>query len=294
MSEYPRDEWVQVNGLQLHYRDWGGSGQQIILLHGLASTSHIWDIVGPMLAQHFAVVALDQRGHGESDKPDDGYDFASVISDLHGFIQHVGANRSIIVGHSWGGDVALEYGVKFPEVARGLCFVDGGMIEISTRPGNTLEKARVDMAPPEWTGITLKKLLERARTWRPPEMLTPKHQEILLTNFHELPDGTITARLSRQNHLRIIEALWDHLPSALYPQVRCPVLLMPARQKNDTSPNARRWNREKGIATASKLLPVSKTVWLEDSIHDVLIQRPELVAGVIRDHLQNGFFGMGD
>ena len=141
MPQAPRDEWVTIDGLSFHYRDWGGSGQPLLLLHGLASTCHIWDMVAPILAANYAVVALDQRGHGESAKPEGGYDFASVSADLHAFIQHTDMHNTILIGHSWGGDVALEYAVERPYVCRGLGFVDGGSIEISTRPGSTLEKA---------------------------------------------------------------------------------------------------------------------------------------------------------
>ncbi|MCH7786907.1 MAG: alpha/beta hydrolase, partial [Chloroflexi bacterium] len=137
----PRDESVVVGELRLQYRNWGGSGQPIVLLHGLASTSHIWDLVAPILANDFSVVALDQRGHGLSEKPDHGYDFAFMTADLHGFINALELDKSLIIGHSWGGSVALEYAVTHPDVPIGLCFVDGGTIEISGRPGATLEKA---------------------------------------------------------------------------------------------------------------------------------------------------------
>ena len=64
MAQAPRDEWVTIDGLKFYYRDWGGPGQLVLLLHGLASTCHIWDMVAPILAQNHRVVALDQRGHG--------------------------------------------------------------------------------------------------------------------------------------------------------------------------------------------------------------------------------------
>ena len=105
-------------------------------------------------------------------------------------------------------------------------------------------------------------------------------------------DGTIASRLTRDNHLQIIDALWEHKPSELYSKdVTCPVLLMPARQKGDTSPQARRWRREGAIARAESRLPTSSTVWMEDSIHDVPLQRPELVASTIAEHITGGFFG---
>lgn len=291
MSESPRDQTVTLNGLSFNYRNWGGTGQPVVLLHGLASTSHIWDMVAPILVNNNRVVALDQRGHGESDTPGDGYDFPTVVSDLHAFIGFLDFQQPLVFGHSWGGDVALEYAVAHQDEVKGLGFVDGGTINIAGRPGNTLEQAKIDMAPPVWESMTFEKLEERAKTWRPPEMLTPQHIEILRSNFRQQDDGTITSRLSRANHIHIIEALWDHSPPELYKQVSCPVLIMPARQKDNDSVADRRNRREDSIAKASKLIPNSKTVWMEDSVHDVPIQRPELVAGVIAEHIENGFFG---
>lgn len=290
MSSFPKDESIKLNGLRFHYRDWGGVGQPVVLVHGLASTCHIWDLVAPILSRHFRVLALDQRGHGESDRPDGGYDFATVAGDLLAFVEATGMERPIIVGHSWGGSVALEFAVAYPGVARGLCLVDGGTIEISARPGMTLERAREEMAPPDFTGVTVEQFRQRMRGRFQGEWATPQVEDIVLACFEVLPDNTIRARLRRRNHLQVIEALWTHKPSQLYPRVRCPVLLMPARQSGNESAMDRCLRREEAIAVASHLLPASATVWLEDSIHDVPLQRPALVAEVIRRHFQQGFF----
>ena len=290
MSQVPRDEWVSIDSLRFHFRDWGGQGQPIVLLHGLASTCHIWDLVAPLLAEDFAVLALDQRGHGESDKPDHGYDFARVSTDLQGFIQAMGLHKPVVVGHSWGGDVALEHAVMHPDTPKGLCFVDGGMIEISARPGNTLSRAREEMAPPVFTGVTADEFKRRVMSQGQWSQMPPHLADIILENFEVLEDNTIRARLSRDNHIRIIEALWEHRPSTLYSRVKCPVLIMPARRQGDESATARRIRREESVAAASAAMPAGKVVWLEDSIHDVPLQRPELVAGVIRDHIKEGFF----
>ena len=150
----PSDCYVDLRGLPFHYRDWGGDGRPVLLLHGLASTCHIWDLVAPLLAEDFRVVALDQRGHGLSAQVEEGYDFAAVSGDAAAFIKSLGWERPVIVGHSWGADVALELAAAKPDVAAGLIFVDGGTIEPSARPGWSLEQARQDMAPPIFTGFT--------------------------------------------------------------------------------------------------------------------------------------------
>ena len=289
----PRDEWVSLDGLRVHYRDWGGSGQPIVLVHGLASTCHIWDLVAPILSSRFAVVALDQRGHGETDKPDSGYDFATVAADLHGFIEVLGIDSPVLVGHSWGGNVALEYAATHPTVPRGLCLIDGGTIEISAVPGMTLDRAREEMAPPDFTGVTLEQLREMGRSRDRGFELTPQIEEIGSALFEVLEDNTVRARLSRQNHMAVIDAFWGHRPSALYANVEFPVLLMPTRRGAGHLSEDMRRAMEESIARAVRLLPVSETVWLEDSVHDVPLQRPELVAEVIGDRLDGGLFGPG-
>ena len=286
----PSDCYTELRGLRFHYRDWGGDGRPVLLLHGLASTCHIWDLAAPLLARDFRVVALDQRGHGQSAQVDDGYDFATVRGDAAAFIEHLGWQRPIIVGHSWGADVALELAAARPELASGLIFVDGGTIDISSRPGWTLEQAREEMAPPIFTGFTPRMMRERVVSGgrfgpNPPETAI----EAVLANFRELDDGTIQSNLRRENHLRIIDALWEHKPFELYPTLQCATLLLPARQAVPDA-MARRLRREESIARAESLLPRSKTVWLEDSIHDVPLQRPALVADTIREHIVAGFF----
>ena len=138
--------------------------------------------------------------------------------------------------------------------------------------------------------MTLDRLRERARGRFGDLISDGQREKIVSANFEVLEDRTIRARLSRANHMRIIEALWDHHPADLYPRVACPVLLMPARQDDGSTPGSRSSRRNESIARAEKLLPVSETVWLEDSVHDVPLQRPELVASVIGDHIRDGFF----
>ena len=290
MTSFGTHSVAEVNGLRMCYRDWGGSGQPMVLVHGLASNRHIWDLVAPILAQDFHVFAVDQRGHGESDKPDSGYDFETVAGDLNGFVTALGTEAPILVGHSWGGDVALEHAIAYPDETRGLCLVDGGTIEISNY-FPTLEAAKKEMAPPDFTGLTLADLQARGEDMDFGFEITPQIREMMLANFEVLNDDTVRARLSRQNHMAVIEAFWDHKPSELYRRVACPALLMPTRGERGFRPKLWSERAERSIADAGKALPVSKTVWIDDSVHDVPLQRPELVARIIADHVRDGFFG---
>ena len=293
MQGYPTDEWTRYGGLRMHVRNWGGEGRPVVLLHGLASTCRIWDFVAPILARDFAVIAVDQRGHGDSGKPEHGLDFASVAGDAAALLEGRGIQRPVLVGHSWGADVALELAAARPDLLQGIVFVDGGTIDASARY-NTLDDALVQMAPPDFRGVTPTQFMERVRSGGQWATLIGQHgksaEDIILGNFETLDDGTLRAKLSRDNHLRIIRALWEHHPRELYPRVSCPVLMMPARQRENPDAYERTLARSESIAAAERLLPNSKTVWLEDSIHDVPVQRPELVADTIRENILAGFF----
>lgn len=290
MAQAPKDEWVTIDGLSFHYRDWGGSGQPLLLLHGLASTCHIWDMVAPLLAEDHRVIALDQRGHGETDKPTHGYEFASVTKDVLGVLDHLAGGTPVVIGHSWGGSVALELAVRAPGSLKGMAWVDGGMINASARYP-TVEDAKFEMSPPDFSGVKVESFMERVRNRHDGAGMAPGSPDVVMANFEVLEDNTIKARLTRANHLRIIEALWDHHPTELYQQVQCPVLIMPARQQNLAATEERNQRRMMSIEEAVQKLPNSKTVWLENSIHDVPIQRPELVADLIKSHVADGFFG---
>ncbi len=95
-----KDNTISVRGLSFHYRDWGSQGRDLLLLHGLSSNARFWDLAVPHLAGAFRVLALDQRGHGATAKPEGGYDFPSVAADIDAFIRAARLARPILVGPS--------------------------------------------------------------------------------------------------------------------------------------------------------------------------------------------------
>src|SRR5262245_17618385 len=117
------DRFVLANGLRLHLLEWGpaDAAAAIVLVHGVGSGGHIWDLTGPLLADALRVVAVDQRGHGESEQPATGYDFSSVVADLRGVLDGLGITEpSLFVGHSWGASVVLHFAVAHPDRTAGI------------------------------------------------------------------------------------------------------------------------------------------------------------------------------
>jgi 2-succinyl-6-hydroxy-2,4-cyclohexadiene-1-carboxylate synthase len=266
----------------------------MLLLHGLASNARFWDLSAPHLTEEFRVLALDLRGHGASAKPEDGYDFPTVAADIAAFIQTLALERPLLVGHSWGANVGVQVAADYSGVLTGLVCIDGGTIEPSAAPGATWEDTEQTLAPPDFAAMRLpwEGFLDRARSGRMGALWGDRVEGFLRANFEILPDGTILPYLRRERHMRIVRALWDQQVSNLFPRVACPVLLMPARREEETRTSAgTREEKEAQLTKALELLPQARLVWMEDSIHDVPVQRPVEVARVIRDAARKGFFG---
>jgi pimeloyl-ACP methyl ester carboxylesterase len=280
------DRRVELRGSKFHYRDWGNpkssrGGMPIVLLHGLASQSHIFDLLAPLLAKLSRVVALDQRGHGESDAPDDGYGFASVGADLAAFLDAVGFKRAIIVGHSWGGNVALEFAATHPNRAAALVLIDGGFLDMQANPKMTWAFAEKRLAPPRLAGTPVEEFREMIKGYLG-AVWNSDVERIILCNFEILPDQTIRPHLSFEHHIKILRALWEQRPPALYPRIKCPVLLLPA-QTEATSADERSFRdaKRQAVGAAQRGLAFSETVWFNETVHDVPLQRPRKLADTI-------------
>ena len=116
---------VTINGQQVGYR-LAGSGPLIVLIHGLAGSSATWRRVGPPLAAHHTVLAVDLIGHGESDKPRGDYSLGAHASSVRDLMMTLGLDAATFVGHSLGGGVAMVLAYQFPELCQRLVLVASG------------------------------------------------------------------------------------------------------------------------------------------------------------------------
>src|SRR5205809_4155022 len=114
---------AEVNGVRIHYSI-GGKGSPVVLLHGYAQTSHMWNPIMPLLAKDHTVIVPDLRGAGGSSKPESGYDKKNMAVDIHDLVMSLGFKRASIVGHDIGLMVAYAYAAQFPQESEQLVLMD--------------------------------------------------------------------------------------------------------------------------------------------------------------------------
>jgi 2-(acetamidomethylene)succinate hydrolase len=276
----PIERSVPVDGLSLHARDWGGGSiGSALLVHGLASTSHIWDLVAPRLADAgLRTIAYDQRGHGRSAKPASGYGFDRMAADAAAVARAFGLRRPVAVGHSWGANVALELAVRRPSALGAAVLIDGGFLTLRERMD--WPTARQALAPPELAGTPVRDFLDRVhRELGRSVPITSAIEEAVLSLVRIDDRGAIHPRLSRANHLRILRALWEQDPIALLRRVRVPTLVLAVRPSDPGSEAFMHDKRRAARAVRAIGRPVT-FAWI-DGIHDVPLQRPDAIANRI-------------
>jgi pimeloyl-ACP methyl ester carboxylesterase len=124
----PKDLRVKgAHGGELHLLEWSTEGVPMLLLHGFGNEAHIWDDFAPIVAPHYRTLALDHRGHGQSDWDREGrYDVDTLVDDVEAVTAALGIGRMVLVAHSLGGRVATVFAGRHPERVAGFVIVDIG------------------------------------------------------------------------------------------------------------------------------------------------------------------------
>ncbi len=219
----PASTFVTANGMKLHYLDWGNHGKpKLLCLHGGAQTAHSWDFFALGMRDQFHIVALDQRGHGDSDWSQEGdYSLESHVKDVDAFTDAIGFKQFVLVGLSMGGRNSYGFTYRHPAKVKSLIICDIGPETNKAgtqRIGEFLQDTEV-FESFDW-------LVKRVQKYNP-------HREekqirgSLLNNLKQLPDGRWTWKYDRRRGLRqrgggeITVNLWAELKS-----IKCPTLLV--------------------------------------------------------------------
>jgi pimeloyl-ACP methyl ester carboxylesterase len=278
----PTNIFITASDIRLHALDWGGPdvAPPILLVHGLASNARIWSLLAPLLAREFRVVALDQRGHGLSDKSD-SYDFATVARDLAQAIGALGWARPLVVGHSWGANVALQLAADEPALPAGVVLLDGGTSELAAIM--SLDETLERLAPPRLAGMPRAAFLERLRTRWAGDLWSQAVEDTIMGNFAVDAEDRIAPHLTYENHLKVVRALWEQRPTQLFARVACPTLIVPAEPPAPLDEQAAQLLERKrsSVAIAEVAIPRARVVWAHASVHDVQLHHPAWLAGEI-------------
>ncbi|CAM2927914.1 hypothetical protein BST27_11815 [Mycobacterium intermedium] len=127
--EDPSLQFRTIHGYRRAFRV-AGTGPVLLLIHGIGSNSLSWSSVHSALAQRFTVIAPDLLGHGESDKPRTDYSLGAFANDIRDLLGTLGIDRVTIVGHSYGGGVAMQFAYQYPHLVERIVLVSpGGVAE---------------------------------------------------------------------------------------------------------------------------------------------------------------------
>jgi esterase len=211
---------VEIGGLKFHYTDWGGGGPPLVMLHGLSGHARTWDHTAAALSERYRVLALDQRGHGDTDWAPQ-YGLAPMAQDVLGFLDALELAEVTLMGLSMGGLVSFVFAAAHPDRVTRMVIMDIGPEIAPVGARNVASSmAANDVFESEDEAFA------RARAANPrPTDATLRHR--VSHNLRPLPDGTLTFKYDKA--LRSPGALFDHTQDELWAAwraVSCPVLLV--------------------------------------------------------------------
>ena len=237
-SSGPTSQSFISQRLKLNYEDWGGRGKPpLVLVHGGRDHARSWDWTAEALREDYHVIAMDHRGHGDSDWVSDGnYSAADMVYDLAQLIHQLGVGPVRIVSHSMGGNVALRYTGMFPDMVTKLVAIEG----LGPSP-EMRAKQRSTPYPQRMREWIEKKRSAAGRTPRKYESIEAafarmieensyltedqaRHLTIHGVNRNE--DGTYSWKFDPHLNVWGVEDVADEFVEATWAAIECPTLLL--------------------------------------------------------------------
>ena len=223
MPEYT-ERFFRSGALRIHFRDWGNdAAPPIVIVHGLRDHSHSFDDLARGLLDRFHVLALDLRGHGDSETTP-YYGFGHFVLDLHNAVRALRLERPILIGHSMGGEVVATYCGAFPDVPACIVLIEG----LGPPPPDMDEEvrwtiegfARIDRALTGHPGLKDLDAAYRRLRERNPRLPEGKAHELAVLGTRAREDGTLewkfdamlaTMAVTGPFDLNYVMALWRRI-----------------------------------------------------------------------------------
>jgi pimeloyl-ACP methyl ester carboxylesterase len=247
-----------LDGVRLHALHHGDpANPKLVLLHGGGANAHWWDHLAPTLAERLHVVALDFRGHGDSDRPEP--EAGAFGRDLAALLEHLGAPDAALLGHSMGGHVALEHAARHGGLRRPRALV---LVDASRGAAVRTRRAMRLALAVRRSYRTREEAVARYRFLPPaPGASEALRRHIALHSLAEEPDGRFAFKFDPR---------WFALPPPSPPDlahVSSPTLVVRGAESPLLS--------AEGAAELARELPRARVVSLEGAGHNVHLERPE-------------------
>ena len=286
-SNSPTQNVATIGELEVRYLEWIPAGEslptQILALHGLASSANWYERLAARLSRQYRVFAPDQRGHGQTTQASTGYDWQTLASDAIHFLDHLGLEQVAVLGHSWGGNVAINVAAKFPERVSKLVMIDGGFLDGHLLPDASWELFRDRFAPRNVSGTRqdfLARLSEQLGDCWGEDL-----ERIVQTMVYEDSDGQIQDILRPANHAQVLEAMWGEPPSVTLPNIQCPTLIVPAGPRQDRAGSNFNLTKRVMVEAAAGAVPNNQVCWIPETVHDIGYHKPDELAAVVLEFL---------
>lgn len=294
----PQDLFAHVNGVRLHYLDWGGEGDLMLFLHGVTSTAHAFNGIAPAFADRYHVIGLTRRGHGASDTPEIGYDLETLVDDIVAFINVVGSDRVILVGHSFAGLELPLVAARFPSRTAAIILLDAVYDWPATETG-------YDEMNPLWqpptTAFASRGTFEDWFRRRYPNQWGQPFLVHLRSKTYITEDGGVAWQLSGEPLGQLFQTMWAGTD---YSGIQAPVLAVWANQTEPEVQNMlsygypeadierlREWAstteveiKRRGLDLLKRSVPGAVIVEMQ-APHELMWYAPDRVVRVIDDFL---------
>jgi pimeloyl-ACP methyl ester carboxylesterase len=298
----PKEGFVNLDGLKLHYLDWEGIGKPLVLLTGLGATAKYYSNLAPKLATRFQVMGLTRRGHGRSDRPKSGYDLENLVEDIRGFLDVVGIERAILVGHSLAGYEMPLFAKRYPQRVEAIVLLDALYTKLET----DLSGDPVDALPQNEPTVDDFASRETYLAYR--KRYSPNWASIwcdaiemdILENVKIHDDGHVEEIADYELFGQIWKAIEPQYPD--YKNIKCPILaIMPLGDYHPSVPlnasdelrnNANKYWKEKYLPSVQEktkiflqTVPHSRVVELDSPNHRIFMSKEDETVQAIFDFL---------
>ena len=298
-----KEGFVNLNGVKLHYLDWGGTGKPLVLLTGLGATSKYYGGLAPKLTKRFKVLGLTRRGHGQSDRPAE-FNLDIFVEDIRHFLDAMGIERAILVGHSMAGFEMPLFARRYPQRVEAIVYMDAIYPKMDSEPdfSDDPTNALPSIEPTADDFASLNAYFAYKRKARPDwaRIWCKAIEDDLLECVRIEADGRIQETSDDEYFGRIWQEVASQYPE--YEKVKCPMLAIfpighyhpsvPLNVSDEIQKAANKYWQERvlpfiqeTIKSFRQTAPKAHIVELDTPYHRIFLAREDETVGAIFDFL---------